>query len=144
MNLHKIVRGAIKAVARDIDCSLFVSTGESQKDDRGIPTPTFYKFDVACQFQSMNPDSIQFTDNIEKTSITRKIYLYANSDLRTRPWAGYRPLSRVGDYIQDKSMQFWRVDAVLEDFSHEGWVCVQGSLITTPKQLVVVPWSDTQ
>lgn len=138
MNLHNIVRGAINVVNRDRICSLFVSTGKQRKDSRGLPVQTYYEFPgCRCQFQSMSSDAIQFKDNIELTTITRKVYLYATDDLKTRPWSGYRPLSRVGDYLQDESLQFWRVVAVLEDFSVQGWVSLQVTMEMTPKTLVV-------
>jgi hypothetical protein len=47
----------------------------------------------------------------------------------------WRPLARIGDYIDDAQGNRWQVDAVLEDFSAEGWVSLQIILQTTPQAL---------
>lgn len=99
---------------------------------------TYYEpVEIKAQFQPSSPESDQFVDTIEKQTATRKVYLFATNDLKKRPWALYRPLARTGDFIKDDLGQLWFISGVLEDFSRVGWVSVEVTMETTPRELQI-------
>ena len=138
MNLHGIVRNAITAVNKDRDCTLFRSTGVSEMDARGEQKSTYEQgVTIKAQFQSLGQDAIEQRDRALDVTTTRRIYIYATGDPKERPWAMWRPLARSGDFILDDKDQYWYLDAVLEDFSEEGWISAQVTLQTVPVKLTI-------
>lgn len=143
MNLHEIVRGAITAVARDLPAELYVMTGEQERGERGDLLPVFEQpVEVLGQWQSIKADEIIQTERISEASTVRRVYLKATDDAGSRPWASWRPLGRSGDLLKDDKGNFWLVDAVIEDFTHEGWVCVQVVLQTVAPRFKVKESTD--
>ena len=143
MNLHDIVRGAITAVARDLPAELYVMTGEQERGERGDLLPVFEQpVEVFGQWQSIKADEIIQTERISEATTVRRVYLKATDDAGSRPWASWRPLGRSGDLLKDDKGNFWLVDAVLEDFTHEGWVCVQAVLQTVVPRFKVKESTD--
>lgn len=129
MNLHNIVRSPIRAVAKDLPCQLYRMTGAQTRLENGTTVPVFAKpIEVLGQWQSLKTDEIQLSDRISAESIVRRVYLYADDDPAMRPWAMWRPLGRSGDLILDDKGNYWLIDAVIEDFTHEGWISVQAVL----------------
>jgi hypothetical protein len=138
LNLHGIVRGAITGVAKDQPCELFIMSGKQVRDDRGGMMPVFKApVTIRGQWQSLSPDTLQHLENVELATTVRRIYLYADTDRAKRPWAVWRPLGRSGDMVRDENGQLWRIDAVIEDFTHEGWVCVQATMQTSGVRMMV-------
>lgn len=136
MNLHGIVRDAINAVNKDRYCFLYRSTGVAEMDERGEQKPTYSPATyIRAQFQSLGQDAIEQRERILEVTTTRRVYLYADSDPRERPWAMWRPLARSGDYLVDDSGNYWYLDAVLEDFSDGGWISAQVTLQTSKPKL---------
>ena len=143
MNLHDIVRGAITAVARDLPAELYVMTGEQERGERGDLLPVFEQpVEVLGQWQSIKADEIIQTERINEATTVRRVYLKATDDAGSRPWASWRPLGRSGDLIKDDKGNFWLVDAVIEDFTHEGWVCLQVVLQTVTPRFKVKESTD--
>lgn len=143
MNLHDIVRGAITAVARDLPAELYVMTGDQERGERGDLLPVFEQpVEVLGQWQSIKADEIIQTERISEASTVRRVYLKATDDAASRPWASWRPLGRSGDFLKDEHGNFWLVDAVIEDFTHEGWVCVQAVLQTVAPRFKVKESTD--
>lgn len=138
LNLHNIARVAINAVAQDLPCELYRSTGEQERGERGESIPVF-EGPIACkgQWQSLSGDAIVHMDDVTVATITRRVYLYAEQNPATRPWALWRPLGRAGDYIKDGYGALWLIDSVLEDWTHEGWICVQATLQTAPVRMCI-------
>lgn len=138
MNLHDLVRGSITAVAGDLPASLYVMSGDQRRGERGEMLPIFNApLKVRAQWQSLKADEIILSDGVSSASTVRKVYLYATSDAAGRPWAMWRPNGRSGDLLKDDQGNYWLIDAVLEDFSHEGWVCVQAVLQTVAPRFLV-------
>ena len=138
LNLHKIVRGTINAVNRDIPCELYRSTGRFERDMDGEVTAVYESpVSVKCQFQSLSANDIRQFEALETMTITRRIYLYASGDPSKRPWAQWRPLGRAGDIIKDHQSNLWTVGSVIEDFSNEGWVCLMCTLQPTGTPMIV-------
>lgn len=140
MNLHAMVRGPVTAVNRDQPFTLYRSAGTFSRDAvtmRNTPD-VMPGVSVSGQVQSLRPDQIVHAEKLTHGETVRRIYLHADSDAASRPWGAWRPLARVGDYIDDGQGNRWQVDAVLEDFSAEGWVSLQIILQTTPQALNIV------
>lgn len=143
MNLHAVVRGAITAVARDLPAELYTMTGEQERGERGDLLPVFSgPVPVLGQWQSIKADEIIKTERINEATTVRRVYLRATDDASSRPWASWRPLGRSGDLLKDDRGAFWLVDAVIEDFTHEGWVCVQAVLQTVAPRFKVKEPTD--
>jgi hypothetical protein len=137
MNLHDIVRSGITAVNRDQAFTLYRSLGTFTRDYETMTnTPDVAPgVSVKGQIQSLEADKTVQSERITHGTTVRRLYLYAPHDPALRPWGLWRPLARIGDYIDDELGNRWQVDAVLEDFSAEGWVSLQIILQTTPQAL---------
>lgn len=127
LNLHAIVRPAINMNKQDLPFTVYRSIG--QKNVKGVVT-AYYSKQVGYmgQIQSEGDSALYHAELGTQSTITRKIYLYAPDDLKTRVWSIYRKQSRSGDFIQDNKGQLWLVTAVLEDFSEVGWESVRVTL----------------
>ena len=136
LNLHHIVRKAITMNYADQEFQLYRSIG--QGFDKGIKVARYAApVTVSGNFQSEGDAALDHADMAGQNSIIRKLYLYAEADKGTRPWANYRPLARSGDYIVDHFGGYWYVSAVTEDFSDAGWVCLRVTFQQTPVSLNV-------
>lgn len=126
MNLHHVVRGTIQSVTRDQDLTLFVATGKFiRTDDLETHPEVLAGVLVKGQIQSISPDKIIQTEKTTQGAVIRRCYLFCGSDPASRPWTLWRHLGRAGDYLTDENGAQWYVDAVLEDFTIEGWASLQ-------------------
>ena len=124
MNLHAIVRGAINANNPDAAFTLYRYAGD--QFSKGVKTALYEKVEgLSGNFQSEGDAALSFQNLAGQNTITRKLYLCAPADEASRPWAVYRPLGRGGDYVADATGRWWKVDAVEEDFSADGWECLR-------------------
>lgn len=138
MNLHNIVRGAIQSNLPDEEFTLYRSIGQVN-DDEGIMTASYSQGEtIKGNFQSDSDASLHFSGLSAQNTIIRKLYVYATEDRETRPWSLYRPLSRTGDYIQDKRGDYWLVLAVTEDYSNVGWECLRVQLQQVSPELNII------
>ena len=137
LNLHAIVRGAITFNNADQTFTLFRSLGTFSRDPATMETVPDVSSGVTVQgqIQSIGSDSIVQTERVTFESTVRRLYLYAPSSPKARPWTMWRPLARSGDYVQDAKGYFLYVYAVLEDFSSSGWVSLQVILQTVTPNL---------
>lgn len=131
LNLHDIVRRAINQNYADAKLKIYRSIG--QENVSGIMTAFYAPAEtIRGNFQSEGDAALDHANLAGQNTIIRKLYLYASSDRKTRPWAQYRPLARTGDYIEDSKGGYWLITAVLEDFSDAGWECVRCTFEQTP------------
>lgn len=138
MNLHNLVRGAINTVTKDRSLTLYRATGEFQRTEDFETVPEFSRgLEVRGQIQSIKADDIVQSEKTTTGAVIRRCYLHAPKKPKERPWAMWRPLGRAGDYLTDAYGSQWFVDAVLEDFSQEGWVCLQVILQQPPQKLLI-------
>lgn len=136
MNLHDIVRGAITAVHPDQTFTILRSLGSSVVN--GVRIATYKKLEgFTGNFQSEGDAALNYSNNAAQNTITRKLYLYATGDRATRPWTAYRPLARSGDYVLNDKGEYWKVDAVVEDFSDDGWEQLRVTFQQTDPQLTL-------
>ena len=138
MNLHNIVRGAIQSNLPDEEFTLYRSLGQVNNDE-GIMTASYSQGEtIKGNFQSDSDAALHFSNMSAQNTIIRKLYVYATEDRETRPWSLYRPLSRTGDYIQDKRGDYWLVLAVTEDYSNVGWECLRVQLQQVSPELNII------
>ena len=144
MNLHKIVRAPLSVVQKLSEADLYVHSGRTEVSDDGDKLPVFWTpLRVSARFQSISADQIVQHDGISDVTTVRRVYLFADVKRpKETPWSMFRPLAKAGDYLQDDRGTFWFVDAILEDFTREGWVCVQAVMQTTPPGLILDDWRD--
>ena len=120
MNLHQIVRGAITRVHDDQTFSILRSLPSTVVN--GVRVSEYERLDgFTGNFQSEGDAALNYSNNAAQNTIIRRLYLYATDDRATRPWTIYRPLARSGDYVINDKGEYWKVEAVVEDFSDDGW-----------------------
>ena len=134
MNLHDIVRGAINRVHDDQPFSILRSLPTTVTN--GVRVATYQQIDgFYGNFQSEGDAALNYSNNAAQNTIIRRLYLYASPDRQTRPWTIYRPLARSGDYVLNDKGEYWKVDAVVEDFSDDGWEQLRVVFQQTPPKL---------
>lgn len=138
MNLHKIVRGAITSNLEDEPFTLYRSVGQVNNDEGVCVSGYAPGITIKGNFQPEGDAALHFSNMSAQNTIIRKLYVYATEDRETRPWSLYRPLSRTGDYIQDKRDDYWLVLAVTEDYSNVGWECLRVQLQQVPPELNII------
>ena len=121
MNLHQLARGAVSSIARERLFLLYRSAGSHYSVEDESVVPQFEDpVEVMGQMQTLNPMQIVPSDKITISSVVRKVYLFSHEDPQTLN----RGLGRTGDYLALDG-DYWYITGILEDFSHEGWVCAQ-------------------
>lgn len=144
MNLHAIVRGAITRVHDDQSFSILRSLPTTVVN--GVRVSQYEKIDgFMGNFQSEGDAALNYSNNAAQNTIVRRLYLYATDDRATRPWTIYRPLARSGDYVINAKGEYWKVEAVVEDFSDDGWEQLRVTFQQTdPKLTIVEPTPDPE
>lgn len=137
MNLHAIVRGAITRVHDDQPFSILRSLPTTVVN--GVRVSQYEKLDsFTGNFQSEGDAALSYSNNAAQNTIVRRLYLYATDDRATRPWTIYRPLARSGDYVVNAKGEYWKVEAVVEDFSDDGWELLRVTFQQTEPKLAIV------
>lgn len=137
MNLHAIVRSAINRVHDDQPFSILRSLPTTVVN--GVRVSQYEKIDgFAGNFQSEGDAALSYSNNAAQNTIVRRLYLYATDDRANRPWTIYRPLARSGDYIVNAKSEYWKVEAVVEDFSDDGWELLRVTFQQTEPKLAIV------
>lgn len=119
MNLHNLVRGAIRAVNPEIIVTIQRSTGSTTNPD-GTRVPTYDTIrGVRAQMQSLQYNDIAQLDGLNIQGERRALYL--NGD-----WEGLvRADGKGGDLITFPDGSIWLVALVLENWAFkDGWVKV--------------------
>ena len=144
INLHKVVRGVITSLHPDVIVTLYQSTGDQTRTERGDFVQNFEEVpNVRAQFQSLTTDQLQALEALNITSIVRRVYLYSDVGTKQTPLGEFRPLGRSGDYFKAAKSNWWFVNAILEDFSLSGWVSLQCTLQTEPPNITILPPPET-
>lgn len=133
-NLHQIVRGAISINHPDETVGIVRSTGQ-ENDGSGFVTPQYAELEeVQAQVQSLSDAALYHANMAGQNEIVRRVYLYAPSNMSEQASGIFRPLSRNGDFLRRSDGTWWLVDAVLDNFSDVGWVCVRVVLQVLPPE----------
>ena len=139
INLHNVVRGAITGIHPDESCTLYQSLG--QKNIKGVVSAVYAEpKQIKANFQP-DGEPLQHTDAKNVTPCTEKVYLYSDSPAVM----GQKrlPITRTGDIIGRSDGTFWLVVTLSEDWSWDGWACVNVSLLVTPPDFSASEWSDS-
>jgi hypothetical protein len=121
MNLHDIVRSAIRAVNPDEDVLLYQAVGEENR--QGLITAQYgAPLGITAQFQPTS-DALSHSENMSTTTLTIEAFLYSDA---AQPVSGIarRPIARTGDFIKRGSV-WLLVTNVIEDWSPVGWANVE-------------------
>ena len=138
LNLHNVVRSAITSVHPDENCILYQSIG--QQNIKGVVKSVYSEpQSIMANFQP-DAESLQHTDAKNITPTSEKVYLYSN-DL---PVMGQKrlPLLRTGDIIERNDGTFWLITTISEDWSWDGWACINVHQQLTPPDFSASEWSD--
>lgn len=107
INMHHVVRGAIRRVNPDVEGTIYVSTGHTM--EYGIPTPTFVAVPATLQFQALTHESLYYLNGLQESKALSVVYAYgAFTNVN-------RPSGSGGDLVNIDS-QWWAIQQVLE-----GW-----------------------
>ncbi len=138
MNLHQVVRRPIQAVTRDQDLTLYIATGSFKRTEDLETVPEVLPgVAIRGQIQSLSPYKVVQSEKTTQGAVIRRCFIHCYGNTSNRPWTLWRPLGRAGDYLTDEAGAQWYVDAVLEDFSSEGWASLQIILQQSPVTLAI-------
>lgn len=122
INLHRIVRGTIESVHGDEECQIYQACG--QKNIKGKVHPIYQSpVDACINFQPLDSQALQHLEAVGDTSTNIQAFLYSN---KPYPIAGIKriPIARGGDYIRRENGEWFKITAVFEDWSQDGWINV--------------------
>lgn len=140
LNLHQVVRGAINALHPDEEVQIVRSLG-SQPDENGFAVTRYTRFTgVLAQIQSESDAALFHANMAGSNSIVRRIYLFTPKSEAEQPAGIFRPLTRSGDYIVQRSGLVWLVTAIIENFAGVNWICVRATMQIEPPE--GVEWQD--
>lgn len=135
MNLHALVSSTIGSVNPNTTVVLYQSTG--QVNVAGVITPLYAAPElVPAQVQSFAEAELKHMDRMGQNDILKKFYLIAGE---TPPAGLVRPAARGGDIIHYAGY-YWLVEAMPDDFSPAGWVCVRGVMQVKGPDFSASPW----
>lgn len=122
MNLHGIVRKAITGVHPDESALLYRSKGETNIKGK-VKAQYEEPETVRGNFQAVNSLALQQLERVSVTGCTVQAYFYSETSHRI---AGISriPITRTGDYVKRSDGTWWLVNAVIEDWSADGWIKV--------------------
>lgn len=130
INLHGVVFNAIGAV----------NPHETVEWYRAIPTtvngfqrtaPRWRKpLNIQAQIQSESEATLFHTDNVGKSTTSRKVYLFSRAKLKIQPSALMRESGRGGDILRFPDGTWWLISAIIEQFSNVGWCSVRATMLT--------------
>lgn len=138
MNLHALARGAITSIHPEEMVQLYQSLGNINKMGRVVPqfTPAF---SLMAQIQSEGGDTLEQNRDVNFTSQIRRCYLFSDQSPDI-PQGIVRWYGRGGDIIERGDGTFWKVVAILEDFSDVGWVSLRiQELVEIPEMDIIEP-----
>lgn len=121
INLHQIVRRSIHAINSDESAIFYRSAG--QKNDRAKVTPIYEKgLEIEIQVQPLSELRLIQLEGKSITGNAYQAFLYSSKD---NPVKGMdRRLAKNGDFLFLHGA-YYLITAVLEDWSHVGWVNVE-------------------
>lgn len=116
MNLHRIVYNAIGSVNAHEAVTLWRCMGTSNTG--GVVKVTYDDEDITAQVQAPNAGDLKLYDNLADARHVKKFYIDASAATINRFE------ETAGDIIERADGSYWLIDAIRDDFSPEGWLCV--------------------
>ena len=129
MNLHAIVSGAIGSVNKHELVTIYRCNGTT--NTAGVVSVTYTPSDILAQVQAPNAGDLKLFDNLADARHVKKFYLNASAHTINRHE------ETAGDIIERADGSYWLIDAIRDDFSPEGWLCVLGTLQHEPPEIVI-------
>lgn len=138
LNLHNVVRGAITAIHPDENCTLYQSIGQQNIKGKVIPVYAEPR-EIKANFQP-DAEALQHTDGMNQTPCSDRVYLYSED----YGVSGQHrlPVTRTGDFIKRADETWWLITSVREDWTWDGWACVDVNRQVTPPNFTASKWSD--
>ena len=134
MNLLKITKNIINGLNKDENAFLIQSLG-SQNIRGEIVTVYSAGMPITVQIQTFKADELRAINEVLRTGVDRKMYLFKKTATDLPPTGQDRFLGRTGDFIYlVKSKQFFKIYTVFENFENVGWLSVGVSLQTDVPQ----------
>ena len=140
MNLHGIVRQAVNNLHPEVSASLYQAAGQETGDGGKIGAKYAQGIRITAQMQSEGPTALYQADRVGMEEVNRKFYLYSGSAINERVAGIVRPLSRGGDILRLEDGTWWLVNAVIEDFTRSGWVCIRATMQVNPPDFSHSEW----
>jgi len=129
MNLHAIVSGAIGSVNHHEMVTIYRCTGLT--NTAGVMHVAYTPQDILAQVQAPNAGDLKLFDNLADAKHVKKFYINASAHTINRHE------ETAGDIIERADGSYWLIDAIRDDFSPEGWLCVLGTLQHDPPEIVI-------
>lgn len=107
LNMHHMVRGAIRRINPDVSGTIYVSTGHTMS--YGISTPTFVAVPATLQVQSASHESLFHLNGLQGAKAISIVYAYGRFTNINRP-------SGSGGDLVNINGRWWAIQNVLE-----GW-----------------------
>ena len=137
LNLHDVVRGVIPILHPDETCLLVQSMGNETV--RGVVSSIYAEpMRIKAQIQSLSNDDLMALNDVSRTKIQRKAWLYSETELGQIPQGIVRTMERGGDILfRPDDQSWWLIAGMIEDFSQSGWVSVRLVLQETVPDTVI-------
>lgn len=140
VNLHRLARPAVNAVHPEVTATLFRSVGRITLPDGRAKSRYAPGEAVTVQMQSEGATALYHAGRVGMEESSRKFYLFSLPGLERRVSGLVRPLARGGDMFELAGNSWWLVEAVLEDFTSSGWVCLRAVLQVIPPDFSFSEW----
>ena len=129
MNLHGIVFNAIGTVNPHETVEWYRAV-PMEVDSFNRSMPQWRKpIRVQAQIQSESEATLYHSDNVGRSSTTRKVYLFSRAKLRIQPSPNMRQIGRGGDVLRFPDGTWWAISAIIEQFSNVGWCSVRATML---------------
>lgn len=113
MNLHKMVRGAITSVNRDVQAFFLASTG-STTSASGVRAPAYAAaVPVNIQAQALRASDLRHLSSLNIQGVMRSVHMYGNAQGVVRPNQKGGDLLRFPQ-VPGAAVQDWLVVCVFE------------------------------
>lgn len=107
INMHHMVRGAIRRINPDVPGTIYVSTGHTM--EYGISTPSFVAVPAQLQMQALTHESLYYLNGLQESKALSVVYAYGSFTNVNRP-------SGSGGDLVNINGQWWAIHKLLE-----GW-----------------------
>ena len=126
LNLHNIVANAI-SVAQEFE-DIFVIKSNGVSNVKGVVTSIYdAPIAVKARIQTDSDQVLEHKQNIDMNKIAFKFYLA--TDFSKRVSGLDRLRYKTGDYLHRVADNtYFLVTALYDEFSQQGWVCIEGTL----------------
>ena len=144
LNLHGIVYNAIGAVNPHTTVEWYRAKPTITNGFERECPQWCEPIEIKAQIQSESEATLFHSDNIGKSSTTRKVYLFSRAKLKIQPAPSMRVVGRGGDVLRFPDGTWWGITAIVEQFSNVGWCSVRVTMLNAKPDSIPEPevWCD--